>query len=154
MASNISEWSPVSFEIGGRSLSNLQTIQHLKPQHASSLVEILYLKPQGIIRILQDIEAVYVAVAAVALSCLLNYVLTRLSFERSRRSDGAALEIPPTIPYWLPFLGSSLDFGFNALAFIKSSTYVYYKIIRQTPLTNKVYITVNSVRTPLSVFLY
>ncbi|KAA8575355.1 hypothetical protein EYC84_004527 [Monilinia fructicola] len=122
MASNISEWSPVSFEIGGRSLSNLQTIQHLKPQHASSLVEILYLKPQGIIRILQDIEAVYVAVAAVALSCLLNYVLTRLSFERSRRSDGAALEIPPTIPYWLPFLGSSLDFGFNALAFIKSST--------------------------------
>ncbi|RAL60974.1 hypothetical protein DID88_010070 [Monilinia fructigena] len=73
-------------------------------------------------RVLQDIEAVYVAVLAVALSCFLNYVLTRLSFERRRRSDGAALETPPTIPYWLPFLGSSLDFGFDALAFIKSST--------------------------------
>ncbi|KAF7876781.1 hypothetical protein EAF04_001864 [Stromatinia cepivora] len=65
--------------------------------------------------------AVYMAAFAIGLSCLLNYIITRLSFEKGCSSNGATLATPPTIPYWIPFLGSSLDFGFNALAFIKSS---------------------------------
>ncbi|QSZ29810.1 hypothetical protein DSL72_004328 [Monilinia vaccinii-corymbosi] len=133
MASNISDWSHVISGIDGRKFSSLETIlQYFNQQQdaiaITSLETITHLKLQDA-TVIQQIRAAYMAAIAIAFSFLLNYVFTRLSFERGRRSNDAALATPPTIPYWLPFLGSSLDFGFNALAFIRSST----KLSRNSP---------------------
>ncbi|TGO52383.1 hypothetical protein BCON_0142g00090 [Botryotinia convoluta] len=108
MASNISEWHCVPFEIDWQTRPSLDTIPNSKAQYAVSMS--------------QHNGGVYMAALILALSCLVNYGVRCLSFKRGCSTNGSALAIPPTIPYWIPFLGSSFDFGFNALNFINSST--------------------------------
>ena len=53
---------------------------------------------------------------------IFNYVAYWLFFQTRHWSKKAA-KTPPTIPHLIPFVGSSLSLGFNALEFVKSSTY-------------------------------
>lgn len=52
-----------------------------------------------------------------------NFVATWLFYNTSNLRK-KAVKNPPTIPHWIPYIGSSLDLAFNALNFVKSSTYV------------------------------
>lgn len=69
------------------------------------------------------IRPVLVSLFVISIPFLFNFVATWLFFQIQSWSKKAA-RIPPTIPHSIPFLGSSLDFGFNPLNFVKSSTCV------------------------------
>ena len=53
---------------------------------------------------------------------LLNYMVFSIYFQVSHYSAKTRVKVPSTIPYWIPFLGSSLQLGFNALKFIDQCT--------------------------------
>lgn len=57
----------------------------------------------------------------ITLSFVFNYTFTQVLFyTQHRRSD--AVKVPPTIPYMIPYLGSTLSFGYNALNWVASSS--------------------------------
>ncbi len=64
---------------------------------------------------------VCLSIFVLSIPFILNYAATWLFFHTRHWSKAAARD-PPTIPHMIPFIGSSLDLGFNALNFIKSST--------------------------------
>lgn len=64
-----------------------------------------------------------VSILVVSIPFIFNFVATWLFFQIRNWRKGP-VKNPPTIPHWIPFIGSSLDLAFNALKFIKSSTYV------------------------------
>ena len=70
-----------------------------------------------------------VTIFALSIPFIFNYVATWLFFQITHWSKEAA-KIPPTIPHLIPFIGSSFDLGFNALNFVKSSTYVHITLLK------------------------
>lgn len=66
---------------------------------------------------------VIVSIFVLSIPFTFNYIATWLFFQISHWSNDA-VKNPPTIPHWIPFIGSSVDLSFSALNFVKSSTYV------------------------------
>ena len=58
-----------------------------------------------------------------AIPFIFNYVATWLFF-KIRLLSKKVKRIPPTIPHFIPFIGSSLELGLSPLKFVNSSTYV------------------------------
>lgn len=79
------------------------------------------------------LRPVLVSVLVLSIPFIFNYVATWLFFQ-IRHWSNEAVKNPPTIPHWIPFIGSSLDLSFNALNFVKSSTYVRLTLLKSRGL--------------------
>ena len=69
------------------------------------------------------LRPILVSLFVLSIPFIFNYIATWLFFQIRHWSKKSA-KVPPTIPHLIPFLGSSLDLGLNALNFVKYSTYV------------------------------
>lgn len=70
---------------------------------------------------LKEFQFPLVCAFLLALVFSMNYVSLWLGFRISHLRK-KTVKVPPTIPYFIPFLGSTYNFGFNGLKFVDSST--------------------------------
>jgi len=63
-------------------------------------------------------EVVWIGSITTALVLLLTYLLTSIRYLWLISWNGKR-QYPPTLPYWIPFLGHTLPFVFNTGGFIK-----------------------------------
>ena len=103
----------------------LVELDHLVPVTiltSSRSVETFYLAsslPDGI-----KLRPILVALFIFSIPFLFNYILLSLLYaiEKWLARPG---QVPPTYPYVIPFLGSTIPFLWNSINFIRSATYVH-----------------------------
>lgn len=67
----------------------------------------------------------YTALVVISIICfpfVFNYIATWFFFQISHMASETAIKVPPTVPYMVPILGSTLSFAFNGLDFVHKAT--------------------------------
>ncbi|KAI9876361.1 MAG: hypothetical protein M1830_006662 [Pleopsidium flavum] len=78
-------------------------------------------------------RVVFVSILLLSIPFVFNYLVIWLFFHVSQWSKKAG-KVPPTVPYLVPFLGSTISYLWNPLKFVGSSTYHFG---RQNPVNVK-----------------
>lgn len=77
--------------------------------------------PEAILSLLTNNARLVFVFLLVSLPFVVNYLVFWLYFQASQRSKGTG-KMPPTIPYMVPFLGSTIPYLWNPSRFVRSST--------------------------------